>query len=109
MEMNGSAMVAMVGKNCVAIAADRRLGQQAQTLTMDFKKIFQMGPKLMVGLPGLATDVLTVYACPAPAMLLCVSCPLPSRKHPSHSTRPIQFPAAGLPRQALHPARGPQH
>ena len=27
---NGSALVAMVGKNCVAIASDRRFGIQAQ-------------------------------------------------------------------------------
>ena len=58
---NGAAMVAMVGKDCVAIASDLRLGVQAQTVSMDFQKIFQMGPRLMVGLPGLATDVQTVY------------------------------------------------
>jgi len=50
----------MVGKNCVAIAADRRLGMQAQTVSCDFQKIFQMGEKLFIGLPGLATDVQTV-------------------------------------------------
>jgi len=54
--------VAMVGKECVAIAADTRLGIQAQTISTDFEKVFQMGPKLFCGLPGLATDVLTVYA-----------------------------------------------
>lgn len=50
----------MKGKNCVAIAADRRFGIQAQTITCDFQKIFEMGPHLYVGLPGLATDVQTV-------------------------------------------------
>eukprot|EP00040_Diaphanoeca_grandis_P038871 m.257579 g.257579 ORF g.257579 m.257579 type:complete len:205 (-) comp35439_c0_seq1:364-978(-) len=59
-EYNGAAMCAMVGKNCVAIASDTRLGIQAQTIACDFKKIFKMGDRLMVGLPGLATDVLTV-------------------------------------------------
>lgn len=53
-------MVAMKGKNCVAIAADRRFGVQAQTVSMDFQKIFEMGSHLYVGLPGLATDVQTV-------------------------------------------------
>lgn len=53
--------MAMVGKECVAIAADTRLGAQAQTISCDFDKVFQMGPKLFCGLPGLATDVLTVY------------------------------------------------
>ena len=62
MEYNGAAMVAMTGKNCVAIAADRRLGAQAQTVSCDFQKLFQMGPTLFVGLPGLATDVLTMCA-----------------------------------------------
>ena len=60
MEYNGSAVVAMVGRGCVAIAADRRLGIQAQTVSTDFQKIFQMNDTLYVGLPGLATDILTV-------------------------------------------------
>lgn len=53
-------MVAMKGENCVAIAADRRFGIQAQTLATNFEKIFEMGPHLYVGLPGLATDTQTV-------------------------------------------------
>ncbi|ORX73153.1 N-terminal nucleophile aminohydrolase [Linderina pennispora] len=40
MEYNGSAVVAMVGKNCVAIAADKRLGQRALTVDMNFQKVF---------------------------------------------------------------------
>ncbi|GAB1603016.1 proteasome subunit beta type-3-like [Argonauta hians] len=58
---NGSAILAMKGKECVAIAADRRLGIQS-SLTVDtkFKKIFKMGDRLFIGLPGLATDVQTV-------------------------------------------------
>ena len=35
--------MAMKGKNCVAIAADRRFGIQAQMVTTDFQKIFPMG------------------------------------------------------------------
>ncbi|XP_075209917.1 proteasome subunit beta type-3 [Lycorma delicatula] len=57
---NGSAVVAMVGKGCVAIASDRRFGIQTQTLGCDFQKIFEMGPHLYLGLPGLATDTITV-------------------------------------------------
>ncbi|KAH0547397.1 proteasome subunit beta type-3 [Cotesia glomerata] len=57
---NGGAIIAMKGKNCVAIAADRRFGVQAQTITCDFEKIFEMGPHMYVGIPGLATDVQTV-------------------------------------------------
>ena len=60
MEYNGAAIVAMIGKDCVAMAADRRLGIQAQTVSINFQKIFPMNDKLLVGLPGLATDVHTV-------------------------------------------------
>ena len=60
MELNGAAIVAMVGKECVAIAADKRLGVQAQTVSTNFQKVFEMNDRLYVGLPGLATDVLTV-------------------------------------------------
>ena len=60
MEYNGAAIVAMIGKDCVAIGSDRRLGVQAQTVATNFQKIFEMNDRLYVGLPGLATDVLTV-------------------------------------------------
>ncbi|KAF3851875.1 hypothetical protein F7725_005230 [Dissostichus mawsoni] len=61
MSYNGGAVMAMRGKNCVAIAADRRFGIQAQMVTTDFQKIFPMGDKLYIGLAGLATDVQTVF------------------------------------------------
>lgn len=60
MDYNGAAIIAMKGKNCVAIASDRRFGVQAQTISTDFDKIFEMGPRLYIGLAGLATDVQTV-------------------------------------------------
>merc|ERR1711860_365283 len=60
MSYNGAAIVAMRGKDCVAIASDRRFGIQAQTVNMVFQKIFEMGPRLYMGLAGLATDVQTV-------------------------------------------------
>ena len=60
MSYNGGAVMAMRGKNCVAIAADRRFGVQAQMVTTDFQKIFPMGDRLYIGLAGLATDVQTV-------------------------------------------------
>ncbi|XP_015911341.1 proteasome subunit beta type-3 [Parasteatoda tepidariorum] len=59
-EYNGGLVIAMTGKNCFAIASDRRLGVRAQTVSMDFKKIYELGPRLYVGLPGLATDTATV-------------------------------------------------
>ncbi|XP_077315550.1 proteasome subunit beta type-3 isoform X3 [Lithobates pipiens] len=61
MTYNGGAVMAMRGKNCVAIAADKRFGIQAQMVTTDFQKIFPMGDRLYIGLAGLATDVQTVF------------------------------------------------
>ena len=61
MSYNGGCVIAMTGKNCVAIAADRRFGVQMKTVAMDFQRIFEMGPHLYLGLPGLATDTLTVH------------------------------------------------
>ncbi|KAJ2762247.1 proteasome core particle subunit beta 3 [Coemansia nantahalensis] len=61
MQYNGSAVVAMVGKGCVAIASDKRLGQRALTVDMDFQKVFPMTERTYVGLPGLATDVKTLH------------------------------------------------
>lgn len=39
MAYNGSGIIAMTGKNCVAIAADMRFGIQQQTLADDFHKV----------------------------------------------------------------------
>ncbi|KAJ7562922.1 hypothetical protein O6H91_03G089200 [Diphasiastrum complanatum] len=57
---NGSALVAMVGKECFAIASDRRLGVQFQTIATDFQRIFKVHDKLYIGLSGLASDVQTL-------------------------------------------------
>lgn len=57
---NGGAVIAMGGKNCVAICSDLRLGVQHQTVAKDFKKIFRISDKVMVGLTGLATDVISL-------------------------------------------------
>jgi len=60
-EYNGGCVVAMAGDGCVAIASDRRYGiRQLTTVSMNAQKIFPMNDKCMVGLSGLATDVLTV-------------------------------------------------
>lgn len=60
-EYNGSALIAMEGKNCFAIASDRRLGVQLQTIATDFQKIYKIHDKLFIGLSGLATDAQTLY------------------------------------------------
>lgn len=60
LQYNGGAVIAMAGKNCVGICSDKRLGVQAQTVAMNFEKVFQMNDKLYVGLTGLASDVLSI-------------------------------------------------
>lgn len=60
LEYNGSAVLAMAGKDCVAIATDRRLGVQLQTVAMDFTRAYAIHERLMIGLPGLGTDVQTL-------------------------------------------------
>eukprot|EP00300_Choanocystis_sp_HF-7_P030596 c39464_g1_i1.p1 GENE.c39464_g1_i1~~c39464_g1_i1.p1 ORF type:complete len:209 (+),score=44.14 c39464_g1_i1:45-671(+) len=62
MEYNGAAIVAMKGLGCVAIAADRRLGIQAETVATDFQKVFKIHDRCFIGLSGLATDVQTLNA-----------------------------------------------
>jgi len=60
MEYNGGSVIAMKGKNCVAIACDLRLGNQALTIATNFEKMFPVTNRIFVGLPGLATDVATL-------------------------------------------------
>merc|ERR1719427_2581777 len=50
----------MTGKNCVAIASDLRFGVELQTISTNFERVFEVGPNLYIGLPGLATDTQTV-------------------------------------------------
>lgn len=52
--------MAAKGKNCVVIASDLRLGQQAMTVACNFDKVFRVTEKTYVGLPGLASDVATL-------------------------------------------------
>jgi hypothetical protein len=43
MEYNGGSVVAMVGKECVAIASDLRLGNQALGISSNFQKVCVCG------------------------------------------------------------------
>ena len=60
MPYNGAAVIAMAGKDCIAIASDRRYGIRNQTVGCEMQKVFQMSDKVMVGLTGLATDQQTL-------------------------------------------------
>ena len=57
---NGGSVVAMVGDGCVGIASDTRFGVQAQTVGCDMKRIFKVHDRCLIGLSGMASDVLTV-------------------------------------------------
>eukprot|EP00766_Chilomastix_caulleryi_P003807 gnl/Chilomastix_caulleri/493.p1 GENE.gnl/Chilomastix_caulleri/493~~gnl/Chilomastix_caulleri/493.p1 ORF type:complete len:219 (+),score=43.53 gnl/Chilomastix_caulleri/493:41-658(+) len=59
---NGSALVAVMGKDSVAIASDKRFGIQYQTITWNYQKIFQINRRCFIGLGGLATDIETVVS-----------------------------------------------
>lgn len=61
MAYNGGCVIAMKGKDCVAIATDKRFGIQGRAMSTKFQRVFQFGPKLFIGLPGLATDTKTVF------------------------------------------------
>lgn len=60
MAYNGGCVIAMKGKDCVAIGADKRFGVQGRTMSSKYQRIFQYGPRLFLGLSGLATDIKTV-------------------------------------------------
>ncbi len=47
---NGNAMIGMVGKDCVAIATDTRLGVQMKTIDTDFQRIFKIHDHLLLGM-----------------------------------------------------------
>ena len=59
-EYNGAAIVAMAGKECIAIGSDLRFGVQFQTLATDYKKVYKIHDKLYIGLAGLGTDAQTM-------------------------------------------------
>lgn len=53
-------VIAMLGKDCVAISTDRRFSLTSYTTNAEFEKIFNMAPRMYIGLTGLQTDILTV-------------------------------------------------
>ncbi|GIX60948.1 nucleophile aminohydrolase [Babesia caballi] len=60
---NGGAVVAMVGKGCVAIACDKRLGMNGQhTISSNFPKAFKLTDTTYFAGCGLATDLQTMKA-----------------------------------------------
>jgi 20S proteasome subunit beta 3 len=60
MQYNGAAVIAMTGKDCVAIASDKRYGIRNQTVGCEMQKLFKMNDRTIVGLTGLASDMQTL-------------------------------------------------
>ena len=58
---NGSGVVAMIGKNCVAVGADTRLGVGFQTIATNSQKVFLMQDDIFLCLTGLASDIQTFH------------------------------------------------
>ncbi|CAD8062864.1 unnamed protein product [Paramecium sonneborni] len=61
-EYNGGSIVGMKGKNCIAVACDRRFGQQMSTITTNYQKVFKIQDNILLALSGLNTDIHTFYA-----------------------------------------------
>lgn len=61
-DYNGGAVLAMIGKGCVAVASDKRLGSNGlKTVETNFEKAFQITPKTMLACAGLASDIQTMH------------------------------------------------
>jgi 20S proteasome subunit beta 3 len=58
---SGGALIAMTCGQCVAIAADRRLGVQMPTVSTACQEVFQLNDRIFLGLSGLMTEVQTVH------------------------------------------------
>lgn len=56
---NGNSLVAMTGKQCVAIGADTRFGIQFTTISTNSQKVYRIQDNILLGLNGLATDMQT--------------------------------------------------
>lgn len=57
----GGSILAMVGKDCLTIVNDKRLGSGAITVSKSFTKIYTLSPKLFFGFTGLISDSQILY------------------------------------------------
>ena len=49
-----------MGHGCVGLASDTRLGVGFKTVSTSFQKVFKMQDNILLGITGLATDVITL-------------------------------------------------
>ncbi len=55
--LNGGSILAMTGKNCIAVAVDKRFGSGPQTINVSPRTMLIPHPRLIVGFTGLEGDV----------------------------------------------------
>mmetsp|Transcript_27397 Transcript_27397/g.31938 ORF Transcript_27397/g.31938 Transcript_27397/m.31938 type:complete len:313 (+) Transcript_27397:93-1031(+) len=55
--LNGGSILAMAGKNCVAVAVDKRFGSGPQTINVSPRTVLLPHSRVMVGFTGLEGDV----------------------------------------------------
>mmetsp|Transcript_37516 Transcript_37516/g.58584 ORF Transcript_37516/g.58584 Transcript_37516/m.58584 type:complete len:223 (-) Transcript_37516:96-764(-) len=61
-DMNGGSVLAMAGKNCVAVAVDKRFGVGPQMIDSSAKRVIKIHNRLLTGLGGFDSDVQTIMA-----------------------------------------------
>ncbi|CAM9169876.1 unnamed protein product [Phaeothamnion confervicola] len=59
LEFNGGSCVAMAGKDCVALAVDKRFGSREQLVSANARRVLKLNSRLLCGFTGLATDIQT--------------------------------------------------
>lgn len=52
----GGSILAMVGKDCFSIVSDKRLGNNAITVSKSFRRIFKITDRTFIGLPAFVPD-----------------------------------------------------
>mmetsp|Transcript_47636 Transcript_47636/g.112371 ORF Transcript_47636/g.112371 Transcript_47636/m.112371 type:complete len:202 (-) Transcript_47636:742-1347(-) len=60
MEYNGGCVIAMGGKNCLAVASDLRFGLENFTQGLNTPKMFRINQKMFIAMTGLLGDIATL-------------------------------------------------
>lgn len=59
--MYGGSVLAMKGRDVIAIACDRRLGSDAMTVQTNFSKLYVLTPRIVLGLASFVPDCQMVF------------------------------------------------
>lgn len=61
MEYYGGSSLAMVGKDAIVVASDKRFGNQASTLHSNFTRLYNMTDRIVLSLTGFVPDCQVLY------------------------------------------------